>query len=213
MNMQTAKRGFSLIELLVVMALVAILASASLPAISSLLASSNLTSATETAMGVLAYGRQEAIALDATVEVRFYQYQIPGFIHDMGSGSFHAYQLVEDTTMPSGLSNSGTTSTAVPLGRVQLLPQRLIFSYSPSLSPLLTAGTISPGSSPPPAGLPSSYSYKSFIFRPDGSTSLSTGNNFVTLVDAASTSTPPPNYATIVIDPVSGAAKELRPGG
>jgi uncharacterized protein (TIGR02596 family) len=215
MNMCVAKRGFTLVELLVVLAIMAIMAAASLPAISSLMSSYNLTSATDTAIGMIAFGRQEAIALDEPVEVRFYQYQIPGFVHDTGSGSFHAYQLLKDTALPSGLSNSGTgaTAAAVPLGRVQFLPQRLIFSNSSSLSPLLTAGSSSPGPSPPPAGLPSSYTYKSFIFRPDGSTNLSTGNNFVTLIDGSSTALPPSNYATILIDRVSGAAKVLRPGG
>lgn len=208
MHMPSRKSGFSLVELLVVLVIISILAVVTLPAITSLTSSYNLTSGTNAFFGALNLGRQDAIALNAAVEVRFYLYQIPGFAGEPSGGSFHAYQLFEEVQ---------ASATTKPLTRVQVLPGRIIFSSSSTLSPLLTANTAVAGTLPPPGNLPSSYSYQVFNFRPDGSTSISsTTSNFVTLADsvalnAAGATTPPSNYSTIVIDTIAGTAKILRP--
>jgi uncharacterized protein (TIGR02596 family) len=209
MTPQPKKRGFTLVELLVVMAIIGLLAVVSLPAISSLTTSFNLNGASNALVGVLALGRQDAIALNAQVEVRFYQYVITGFADEPASGSFHAYQLFEDVP---------TTGAVKPLTRMQFLPGRIVFSPNVTLSALLTAGTTQvTGTTPAPIGLPTAYTYQIFHFRPDGSTDINpTINNFLTLADIvgltkAGAGVAPKNYATIVIDPIAGTAKAVRP--
>ena len=204
--------GFTLVELLVVLAIISLLAFASLPAVSSLSNSYNLSTASNDLQGVLALARQQAIALNEPVEVRFYRYSIPGFAAEPGGGSFHAYQLVEDVSTGNVL-----------LTRVQLLPGRIVAAPSSTLSALLSTGTASETlSGTPPPGLPASCPYQVFHFRPDGSTDIGifsgtlAASNFLTLADitkVSSSSSTPNNYATLVIDPISGTVKELRPSG
>jgi uncharacterized protein (TIGR02596 family) len=187
------------------------LAVASLPAVSSLSTSFNLTGSTNNVMGTLNYGRQQAIALNAQVEVRFYQYVKAGFPDEPATGSFHAYQLYEDA--PTGVN---------ALTQVQLLPGRIVFSPNATLSALLVSGTTQVmGTAPAPTGLPATYTYQLFHFRPNGSTDIITTssnlNNFLTLADiisltSAGPGVAPKNYSTIVIDPISGTAKAIRPG-
>jgi uncharacterized protein (TIGR02596 family) len=162
-------------------------------------------------MGTLNYGRQQAIALNAQVEVRFYQYVKAGFPDEPGTGNFHAYQLYEDA--PTGVN---------ALTQVQFLPGRIVFSPdTTTLSKLLASGfgtTQVTGTPPAPTGLPATYTYQVFHFRPDGSTDITTGYNFLTLADivsltSAGAGVAPKNYSTIVIDPISGTAKAIRPGG
>jgi uncharacterized protein (TIGR02596 family) len=210
---QAIKRGFSLIELLVVMAIMAILAVGSIPALSSIRTSFQLTGAANQLMGMLTYGRQQAIALNAPIEVRFYQYVSPGFVDEQaGNGSFHAFQLLED--VPS-------TGDIIPLTRIQFLDGRIVLASSSNLSALLVDGASSgAGTTPPPAGLPTGYTYRVFHFRPDGSTDIASSgnslNNFLTVADIvaltkAGAGAAPTNYATLIVDPISGTAKIIRP--
>ncbi len=63
--------GFSLIELLVAIAILAILMAIALPSFNSSMARSRLTSHTELMIGALSYARAEAIKLNENVNVSF----------------------------------------------------------------------------------------------------------------------------------------------
>lgn len=62
-------RGFSLIELLVVIGLVAIAASVAVPAFSDLIERNRVTSTTNSVVGLLNYARAEALRRGRTVDV------------------------------------------------------------------------------------------------------------------------------------------------
>ena len=179
------KAGFTLIELLAVLAIMSILAVVSLAALASISSAYNLTTAGNNVVAALNLARQEAVTLNATVEFRVYHYFIGGLAGEPAAGNFHAYQLFEEVPQSAGSVDSATaTLPTSPLTRVQLLPGRIIFSPNSTLSPALSSGNQMPGSTPPPASLPASYTYEVFHFRPNGSNDFGTGS-FLTLVDSS----------------------------
>ncbi|MCX6960984.1 MAG: Verru_Chthon cassette protein D, partial [Verrucomicrobia bacterium] len=154
----------------------------------------------------LASARQTAIARNRRVEVRFYKFDNPD---DIGTTqTFCALQsfLIDDL------------NAATPIGRLTKLPATVLINESAANSSLFTVSdkTWTAGTDPQ-ITLPgvSTYTAKAFQFRPDGSTSLSSASNwFLTLHAAtagATASSLPPNFATIQIDPVSGAVRTYRP--
>ena len=121
------------------------------------------------------------------------------------------------------------SGVAVPLDKPQRLPIAVVMnpgaaSTSTLSSLILCAGTNSPkinnaGITDPelPRGVGKNYRYVAFRFLQDGSTNLSAaqaGGWFVTihnLTPPVVGNTPPPNFFTLQIDPVSGATKGFRP--
>ncbi len=203
-----AGAGFSLMELMVVMAVMALLAALAAPAVSSLLSSSRLSDATDQVVALLGYARQSAVALNHTVEVRFYQFSDPSI--PSSTSHYQAMQVFQ-------FDDDGN---AIPLTKVQFLPGQIICDAGSTLSPLL--GTSQAKTFNPPLdaqiSLPrigASYTCAAFQFAPSGITTLvATSSWFVTLhraADGDNLSTPPTNYSTVQIDPVSGSVKTYRP--
>ena len=199
--------GFTLIELLVVIGIIALVATFAVPAVTGIMGGSNITQAADMVVGQLRYASQVALTQNRPVEVRFYQYpdkNIPG-----ATNAIRAMQLWQ-------LNTSGTRTA---LGRVQRFPGTIIISASTNLTSIPTIGNSSslPSSEITPSiieSLPSgvtSYTYTSFKFRPDGSTTLNSGNNFLTVVNENTPGNPPTNFVTIQIEPATGAIRLYRP--
>lgn len=215
-----AKRAaFSLIELIVVIAIIAIIAAFTVPAASTILRGSKLTQASQIVTDQISLARQTALTRNRSMEVRFIRFgdpETPGeSASDPSTGHFRAMQVFE--VLESGV--------AVPLDKPQLLPQSVIMNPSAELSSLIGGSsqktTKATNSDPElPRGIARNYEYVAFRFLEDGSTNLSptggaaAGKWFVTLHNAnekVSGSTPPANFFTLQIDPVSGATKLFRP--
>jgi uncharacterized protein (TIGR02596 family) len=182
------------------MGIIVVLTALVVPAFNSLGRSTNLTVGAQQMIDQLNAARQQAIAVNRQVEVRFYK--LPDEL-----GASPAYRALRVNI----LNSDGTTQSAE---RVQRFPKGIVILETPSVSTLsgLSASTTNetlPGGESAP--------YVSFRFRPDGSTDLdaqASSRWFWTLAQA--TDSPggngvPANFATIQLDPVTGRPKLFRP--
>lgn len=206
--------GFTLVEMLTVMAVILILVAVIGPAFTTIARGPLLTQASDEIVGLLNLAQQTAAARNQTVAVRFYQYADASAGESTTSadnGRYRAAQLFL-------VNEDGTVS---PLRAVVTFPLGIIADSGATLSTLLTDSFVKKKWTPndptqpsiPRAGL--KYNCCEFRFRPDGSTNLSPASNwFVTLhnnIDGDARSSPPPNYVTIQIDPINGTSSVYRP--
>jgi len=204
--------GFSLIELLVVLAIAGILATLAVPTITSMTRSYQLNATSDLIINQLALARQAALSNSRLVQVRFYH--LPDYGQDP-AGNKTVYRAIQSFTEGDPPATGSPVLTAVT--KPIFFPATVVLSTStsPHLSPLLPASPTVAGSSDP--NLPlygNNYDYVSFHFKPDGSTDLTAGVNSVTLImenDPSASAGLPNNYRTIQIDPAIGTARRFSP--
>ena len=205
-------QAFSLIELLVVVAIMVLVCAFTFPAVNSMLTSYNIGAGADMVVGQLESARQSTIALNRAVEVRFYRYAIQGMAGEQPSspatGKYRALQIFQ----------YNPTGAALPLTKVMQLPTGIIFD-SGTLSSLLAAIPQKTYTPPldPQVNLPecgTNYLCTAYQIYPGGNTTLASSQWFVTLhrlTDGDALTSPPHNYATIQVDPVSGVVRLYRP--
>jgi uncharacterized protein (TIGR02596 family) len=189
-------RGFTLVELLVVVAIIAVLSVLALPAVTSVANGTALTRAGQVVADQMAVARQEATGKNRDVQVRFVW-------KDGSPGGWRGVQLwapsVNDVT------------DYRPVGRISWLPDGTLISAA--MSPLIANPTIPETNGIFPGR--GDTKYCGFRFRSGGGTDLNfnSTSNFVTVVrdfDAAA-ATVPANYSVIQVDPVNGRIRTYRP--
>lgn len=195
-------------ELLVVMAIIALLAAATIPAISSALQGYRMTQGAQTVIDQLSLARQAAASKNRVIETRFYSMADPST--GDSSRKYRAlqnFELLED-------------GSAAPLDRIVRLPLGIILDSGGALSPLLAASRTKQWSgSDTQVSLPgvgTAYDTRAIRLRPDGSTDLSAAAQpwFLTIHperDGDGMAALPKNFATIQVDPWTGRAALFRP--
>ena len=189
--------AFSLLELLTVIAIMAILAAITLPAFNSISAGRKLDRAASQVVDTLSLARQTAMAHGCRVRWE---------LADIGTGTtdYRIHRLVE--------FKGGTWQAA---SKWVALDSTVQINTDPARSGLISAATN-------PATTNFTYGGKNFpsktaipvTFLPDGTTLLSGSNTFLTLEpvqgprDASGNS---PNWSCIVVNPVTGRATAFRP--
>lgn len=219
--------AFTLVELLVVMAILILMATLVVPAVSGSLKGTALTQASQTLLSQLNNAQQTALAKGQSIQVRLYLMGDPD--------SVTADQAVDTTWKVRGIQlftqqpnlDADTVQTTpmvyTPFTKMELFPTAVVIDNGTILSSLCdstnTLMYMPKGSSgyllPKLPRVGANYAYYYFKFRPDGSTSLNASKSwFLTLhnlVNGDKLPQPPSNFFTISIDPVQGSTRVFRP--
>ena len=189
--------GFSLIELLIVIAIMALLVALTVPALNSISSGRKLDQAASQVVDNLSLARQTAMAHGCRVRWE---------LADIGSGTtdYRIHRLVE--------FKSGTWQAA---SKWVALDETVQINHDPARSGLIAIVSTSATTNFAYHG--TNFSNKNAIpvtFLPDGTTLLSGADTFLTLEpihgpkDASGNSA---NWSCIVINPVTGRATAYRP--
>lgn len=198
-------RGFSLVEILVVSAVLVVLLAIAVPAFTTIAQGTAVTSAGDLLADNLLLAAQDARTRNRTVEFRLIK--MPSA--DGGGGSvYRAVQL---------WASRSDNSPREPFQRLILLPGGAAVSESASLSPLLpaSAGTMTVQGE--------SREYAALVFRANGTVAVlgaggaqgtfSASEGMLTIVPEryAGSAETPDNFYSVHINPVTGAVRAFRP--
>lgn len=194
------RQAFSLVELLVVIALVGLLAVLAVPALNSVMRGSNINIAGQTIIDELALARQDAVSRNRDVMVRFYY---------MTNSSSPGWRAMRRWYIEQGTNGPVTNS----VGRLIKIPEGIIIASNNNLSPLITAMTNSVSTGTESIAGYGSASYVGFRFRANGSldNTVTAANGYLTIKAANDTDETPKNYFTIQLNPLTGKALIFRP--
>ena len=209
-NPQLSRAGFTLIEVLLVIAIISILMVLSITSVHNLVSSTDLSTSAVTVVDTLNMARQRALSMNRPVEVRFYK--LPPKSGAAASGSPTAYRALGIYEISENgprliqklvyLANSAEFSDSQSYGT--------LLAYTPLASADLNIG-----------GSTLTCDYHCFQYLPDGTTNLdlqpasSTDTWHIMIFNSnhpPTDSNPPANYVSVQLDPVSGRTETFQPG-
>ena len=197
-------RGFTLVELLTVMAVIAVLLAIAVPAFTRISQGTDLTRAGQDFADTLTLARDEAQARNRKISVRLIK-------DPTGTKPVQHYRRVQIWV------SKDDAGTMVALGKVVQFPTAVVFAEDATLSPLLQ---IPPGQAGTMTVSGMACSYVGFTINTRGtldtsSTGVNNTNSFLTIVQekdvAATAATRPKNFSSVYINPFTGELSTFRP--
>ncbi len=199
----TRRHAFSLVEIVVVLAIVTVMFALATPYVFSSVQSASLTSVGDTVMQKISQAQQRALTENRVVALQFY------FYNREGVEACHAAQLV---------SVDPASNVVTPLEEPVYWSDGRVILLDGPLSPIFT--NIPPADTGPATEEPFKNveaTFRRVRFYPNGGTSLAVPlrQAYLTLIASnkfqADMAEPPKNYYTIQIDPVAGRSRSYRP--
>lgn len=199
-------KAFTLTELMIVVAIFAVILAVSMPAITSISKGTALTTTSQAIMDQFDLARQTALSRNVSVEVRFYKIPIENSPVSSDHLVYRGMQLFVH-------NDSG----ASPLTKPMYFKSGIVIIEDSTVSSILGEKI----ESAPSNGDPSlgeyfkNYLYRSFRFKPSGGTDLpdtkSMHLTFKNQNDSLINDGLPANYITVQVDSVTGRVRSFRP--
>jgi uncharacterized protein (TIGR02596 family) len=217
------RRGFTLVEILIVLALIAMLLFFTVPGLKDVLKGSKLTNAADQMVGDLNLARQTAIKESIPVEVRFFKFRDPVAQNEERFSAYQCYRLAQDLNSPSDYSVKRIPKPIFE--KVRMIPQGVVLVASEKWSPVLADESINHDTDRVRGLIPgerdTEVEYYSFIISPEGETSLDrTGAKqwYISMVTeseyrkaADPAALKPANFITLQIDPFTANVRRYQP--
>ncbi len=218
-GMSLPRGAFSLVELLVVMAVILIILAFTVPAFQSIGGSTNLTTGASIITDHLELARQTALTKNQVVEVRFYKIPAEGN-PELAYRAIQLYSYSEPWRDASGKFVTDENQLAVAITKLQRLPLGIVISDEQKYSTLININSNTrPEKTGLVPGITDPVNYRYFRFGPSGSTDLNPNGAkadewFLTVkpeMAPAESDRPASNFITAMLDPVSGRTRIYRP--
>ncbi|MDF1811199.1 MAG: Verru_Chthon cassette protein D [Verrucomicrobiales bacterium] len=206
--------AFSLLELLTVLTIVSIVLAFSIAAVPKLSITYSLTHTGDQITDFLTNARQQAVAKNRSVEVRFYNLK-EETDDDLIVTLVQSVQHIDNGNYVENSAHIGELE--VEDEKTVYLPSGIGISRNPVYTSFFRTGRTTKGLIRGKAAnsLPDhpDATFTGFRFNPDGSTELPAGKWFLTIIPevASRRDEPPPNFYTIQIDPAVGRVRVFRP--
>ncbi|MGH8046717.1 MAG: Verru_Chthon cassette protein D [Chthoniobacterales bacterium] len=197
------RKAFTLVELMVVMAILAIILSFAITAFNNISKAGNLTNSSYMVQDSLKLARQMAVSQNRRIFVRFYKMK-----GDSGTDTaYRAFRILA----------YDLTGTPIPASALKMLPSGVVMMDDSTYSTIL-ANTPDSGTEII-EGPAKGAQFKAVEFSPDGTVKLDpegsgTDKWFVTLkaeTDPATGGLPAKNFITVMLDPVTGRLRAFQP--